>query len=275
MTILICPTCSASLQAFDKNYACIKGHSFDKAKQGYLNLLLSHQKRTLLPGDSKEMVVSRKNFLNKGFYKAIAQAINECIQKSLITDGAQIVDIGCGVGYYLSYLQENLSVKQQAYWGVDISKEAIKCASSYKAIKWLVASSKNLPFASNSVDIVLSVFSPLYLEEIKRILSPQGKVIMVTPAEQHLIELRSILFEHVEEHSVDKTLEKYSASFNVEEQGLICDSFSLSSQQDIDNLLKMTPFYWKSSASKKEALRKLESLDLTLAVSVWVLSKRR
>lgn len=274
MTILICPTCSASLQAFDKNYACINGHSFDKAKQGYHNLLLSHQKRTLLPGDSKEMVDSRKNFLNKGFYKAIAQPINQLVQKYLVTDGAQIVDVGCGVGYYLSYLQENLSLKQQAYWGVDISKEAIKCASSYKAIKWLVASSKNLPFASGSVDIVLSVFSPLYLEEINRILSPQGKVIMVTPAKQHLIELRSMLFEQVEEHTADKIFEKYSAVFDIKEQISICASFSLSSQQDIDNLLKMTPLYWKSSASKKEALRKVESLDLTLDVTLWELSKR-
>lgn len=279
MTILICPTCSVSLQAFDKHYACINGHSFDKAKQGYVNLLLSHQKRTALPGDGKEMVDSRKNFLDKGFYKPIAKAVNQQIKKSLSstpsTDLTQIVDIGCGVGYYLSSLQESLSLNGQDYWGVDISKEAIKCASKHKRINWLVASSKHLPFASNSVDIVLSVFSPLYLEEINRILSSHGKVIMVTPANKHLIELRSILFDRVEEHGPDKTLEKYSAVFDLKEQTSLCTSFSLSSQEDIYNLLKMTPFYWKSSAQKKEDLRKIEKLLLSIDVILWNFSKKQ
>lgn len=275
-SILTCPVCSDTLNAYEKSYACENKHTFDRAKQGYVNLLLSNQKKTAQPGDNKEMVKSRLDFLNRDYYLPIVKAINSAISRrmeSFTNQVPQIADLGCGVGYYLAKLRQELlaSYPTTQYYGTDISKEAIHCANQYdKAISWLVCSNKNLPFESESVDAVLSVFAPLYNEEVQRILSPDGRVFVVTPARNHLFELRRFLFDELKEIDEDKLILKTEGFFEIEESIAIHETIKLTSSADIENLLKMTPFYWRSSMIKKELLFALEELEVTIDVTVWV-----
>lgn len=275
-SILTCPVCSDTLYPYEKTYACVNKHTFDRAKQGYVNLLLSNQKKTLQPGDNKEMVKSRLDFLNRGYYSPIVDVINSAIlsrMESFTNQIPQIADLGCGVGYYLTKLKQQLLEKYPTtqYWGTDISKEAIHCANQHdKDISWLVCSNKNLPFASESVDAVLSVFAPLYNEEVQRILSPDGRIFVVTPARSHLFELRRFLFDELKEIDEDKLIQKMDGFFEIEESIAIHETVKLHSSSDIESLLKMTPFYWRSSQIKKDLLFAMEELEVTIDVTLWV-----
>jgi len=275
-TILTCPVCALSLLPYEKFYACANKHTFDKAKQGYVNLLLSNQKKTLEPGDNKEMVKSRLDFLKQDHYLPIVETINHAILENLqlmnITQ-PNITDLGCGVGYYLSKLKQDLATpfKDATYWGTDISKEAIHCANQQdKTISWLVCSSKNLPFAEQSVDVILSVFAPLYIEEIQRVLAPHGKIFVVTPGRNHLFELRRFLFDELKEIDDEKLLQKTDGFFTLEGSIPIQATIELNSSREIEDLLKMTPFYWRSSKIKKDVLVSQENLSVTIDVTLWV-----
>lgn len=275
-SILICPVCSEALYPHEKSYACENKHTFDRAKQGYVNLLLSNQKKTLQPGDNKEMVKSRLDFLNRDYYSPIVETINSAIHSRMASfskHAPQIADLGCGVGYYLTKLRQHLltAYPTTQFWGTDISKEAIQCANQHdKNISWLVASNKNLPFASGSIDAVLSVFAPLYNEEVLRILAPHGNLFVVTPARNHLFELRRFLFDELKEIDEDKLIQKTEGFFELEEAIAIHETVKLTSSSDIESLLKMTPFYWRSSQIKKELLFAKEELDVTIDVTLWV-----
>lgn len=276
-TILICPVCAEPLSQYDKFYRCLNNHAFDKAKQGYVNLLLANQKNSLQPGDNKEMVSSRLAFLKQDYYLNISEALNTAIYKMISLKAENphlhIVDLGCGVGYYLSALKKYLSLNEclAEYWGIDISKEAIHSASQYdKTISWLVGSTNTLPFASQSVDVLLSVFSPIYNEEIKRVLAPNGRIFVITPGASHLLELRKLLFEQVKESDSEKILKKMNGFFESVDAVPVSASIHLTSKNEIENLLKMTPFYWKSNLTKKNELLSLHELTVTIDINIWI-----
>lgn len=278
-SILICPVCAQMLHADEKTYSCANKHTFDRAKQGYVNLLLSNQKKTAQPGDNKEMVKSRLDFLKQDHYLPIVTALNQAISEKLTAldiTAPRIADLGCGVGYYLAKLKQALltTFVQAQYWGADISKDAVQCANQHdKTISWLVCSSKKLPFASESLDAIISVFAPLYNEEIQRILTPNGRVFVVTPARNHLSELREFLFDELKEIDEVKLLQKTEGFFTLEESIPIQATLHLNNNVDIENLLKMTPFYWRSSMLKKELLLSQETLTVSIDVTLWIFKK--
>src|SRR5690554_7386318 len=104
-TTLACPLDGDPLYRSDGTWRCAAGHSFDIARQGYVNLLPVQQKRSRNPGDSKEMVAARTQFLNTGIYEPIAQKVTELVRPLLQQDRPlRLLDAGCGEGYYLDYL---------------------------------------------------------------------------------------------------------------------------------------------------------------------------
>lgn len=106
--MIICPVCKKILNKEGKTYRCENNHCFDEGKQGYLNLLLSNQKHSKAPGDDKEMVLSRKGFLEKDYYKIISETVNRLVLDNRSSDDAEILDIGCGEGYYTGRLKNLL-----------------------------------------------------------------------------------------------------------------------------------------------------------------------
>lgn len=279
-TQFICPMDQLPLSLVDASLRCQMGHSFDRASEGYYNLLLVQQKASLAPGDNKEMVAARRRFLTLGHYKPIAQKLFSATQKIIETQNKQsinIVDAGCGEGYYLEQLQEQARNSAQAIElrlaGFDISKFAVRVAAKQNPnIAWAVASNRQPPFAEGSIDFLLCLFGFPAWTAFAKILKNDGYIILVDPAEDHLLELRKIIYPQVNKtkaSSIDaaldyfelKSKERVQFKINVEGQGAIQD------------LLAMTPHAYRISTEGSIALNKMQQLTLTVDLVFRVLKK--
>lgn len=280
--LLLCPVCKENLIKDDSNklYKCNNNHTYDIAKEGYVNLLISNQKRSKNPGDSKEMVLARVDFLSRGYYKLLSDKINEMIVQCLNennSDNFNIMDLGCGEGYYLTNLKNCMDSKniKANYYGMDVSKEAVKYASKInKANKdciWAVGNNFNIPVSDKSIDCILSVFSPIDINECNRILKDDGFFIRILPRTNHLIQLRNIIYSEV--HLNNKI---YKAS--VDDNEYIKESnvtFDITlEKEEMLSLLKMTPHYWKTTAENKDKLDLYESLVITIDMRIGVFQKK-
>ncbi len=200
VTDLRCPACDEPLMAGERAFTCPRGHSFDRARQGYVNLL----RPTRLRGDTPEMLQARRRFLDAGWYAPLADAICDEVgawlaSAAIPSDARALLDAGCGEGYYLSRLAEALSPQLTAsgwrLYGLDLAKDAVRMAAGRtRAVTWLVANSKDrLPFGDGSLGALLSIFAPRQADEFARALAPGGLLLVVTPAEEHLAEARVAL----------------------------------------------------------------------------------
>jgi len=172
---IICPYCQNQLLAkSNKNYACELNHSFDVSKEGYINLLPVNQKKSKSPGDNEMMISARRNFLELGFYDPLIEHIIKIIKEDFTFNNNHFIalDAGCGEGYYSEKVMNNIPGMTSQIVGTDISKYAVKnAAKKYKDNFYFVSSVFNLPVATESIDLILSIFSPLQPEEFKRILT--------------------------------------------------------------------------------------------------------
>jgi 23S rRNA (guanine745-N1)-methyltransferase len=267
--ILKCPVCHQPLTLGDKTAACEAGHSFDRARNGYLNLLLASQRNSPEPGDSPEMLRSRRAILQSGVYDAMADATNAAVREALQekTD-AQIVDLGCGEGFFLKRLRESVTTPCDFY-GVDVSRAGVKMAASAdRAITWLVASLHESPFMPASVDIALSMFSPIDAADVKRILKPDGLLITVTPGPDHLDALRAIIYPSVVPHSPIPAFAADDKLFTLVHSSRARTTAAVRTKEDVMNLLAMTPFYWNISLETKAKIEAVEQLEFTVDVMV-------
>ncbi len=265
MIEIICPVCGEKLEKADKTYRCIRGHVFDVAKQGYVNLLV--KKNSKNPGDDKEMVKARQNFLNSGFYENISEKVNSSLEGR-----ASILDVGCGEGYYTNRLQNATNAE---IFGVDISKEAIKIAAKKnKKVQFLVGTGVNLPFESGSFESVLCMFSKIFSKEYSRVLKDGGQLLVVSSGKHHLLELRELLYDDVWVDEVDLEAET-GEQFDLIGAEELAYKINLESKQEIMNLVRMTPYYYKA---KKERVANLEKLDvlegLTVDVKISLYAKK-
>ncbi|TRW48781.1 methyltransferase domain-containing protein [Aliidiomarina halalkaliphila] len=247
---------------------CSAGHTFDYAKEGYLNLLPAQHKRSKDPGDSKAMVQARRTFLEQGFYQGIAQAVANIIN----AQGAHtLLDAGCGEGYYIRQLAAHTQVVE--FLGVDISKWAVRAAAKQQRLmpkpsQWVVASNAALPVASGRIDALLCMFGfPMY-SEFARVLSPQGYVLLVEPGPDHLIELREILYSQVRRDDAPVTAPE---GWVLREQDKFRQSIFLPDAEAIAQLLAMTPHIHRAPQAGRDAIAQRTDLALTIDVKLSVL----
>lgn len=284
--MLKCPICNEKLKKGEKNFFCEKSHSFDISKYGHANLLLSNQKNSKMPGDNKEMVISRKIFLEKNYYKGISEKLNLLICEDIrsrlsLQEKLEILDIGCGEGYYTNKLNEFLKNefpnKNIELYGIDISKEAvISAAKSYKEknITWLVASAGQLPFTEESLDYIICMFAKIVPEEKLRTLKKFGKFIVVSTGENHLQEIKEVVYEKVKKDfylpAKDELLKEFShiKTINYNYKVLINEN------ESIINLFNMTPYRWRSPKEGVEKLFKLSNIEITVEVNIDVFEKK-
>ena len=254
--MLLCPICGQPLQRQDKTFLCPKNHSFDIARQGYVNLLPVQQKRSLQPGDTREQVLSRREFLDGGFYAPIVRAL--CDLARCHGCSGPVLDIGCGEGYYSTRLAEMLDAD---LIGLDISKEAVRCAAArYKGPLWLCASAAHLPVNDHSIGLITSLFALTVPEEFRRVLRPGGTFIQVLAVEDHLLNLKSIIYPELT-HKVKQTVPTLPG-FTLQESLPVRFTFTVDGAQ-VQNLLSMTPHVYRIGKAGADRLRRTETLTDT------------
>ena len=268
---LNCPVCLQPLAGDKKHLECPQRHSFDAARQGYWNLLLANQKRSKDPGDNAEMVQARRNFLSLGYYQQLADTVAARVTAlSQAIETPRILDMGSGEGYYTSGIRQALEQSTSDFQlaGLDISKHAVKAAcSNDKNITWMVASGARMPVADNSLDLVSVLFSRLMPDEFARTLKPGGQLLIAYPGEQHLIELRELIYDEVR-HSGFEPAKLLGDTFQHCDTETVRYRFCLPDQQQIQQLLAMTPHGWRINQAARDRLQQLDQLELTLDVQL-------
>ncbi|CAA0109224.1 23S rRNA (guanine(745)-N(1))-methyltransferase [Halioglobus japonicus] len=265
---LCCPLDQSALVVSGKQLCCASGHSFDIARQGYVNLLGAQDKRSRDPGDSKAMVAARRDFLNQGHYLPIAEHLAEIVVP-LLGNSAVIADAGCGEGYYLQQLREHLDPSTAAATkmiGFDISKWAVQAATRRLEATWLVASNRNIPLAPNSVDCLLSLFGFPVFEAFSTALKPGGTALFASAGPQHLIELREVLYPSVRHSDSALAKQAVDAGFLEGESSTLAFTTAPLSQPEIHQLLTMTPHLFRASHEGKARAAQLQNVAVTVEV---------
>jgi 23S rRNA (guanine745-N1)-methyltransferase len=243
-----CPLCQHALTLVDKSYRCPKKHSFDIAKQGYVNLLPVQFKHSKAPGDNKAMVQARRAFLDKGFYQPLVESML-ALYSQYAEPSDSVFDAGCGEGFYTHQHKTALN----KVYGVDIAKETIKIAAKrYQECFFNVATLSDLPFDNEYFGWLYSVYAPILETEFTRILKKEGYLLTVTPAENHLFELKALIYRQANQHDTSKS--------PIENLNLISEQrlnypMHFTQSTDVLNLLAMTPFAFKATPELIEQLK--------------------
>lgn len=257
-----CPLCFKPLQLINNNWQCEDKHQFDRAKEGYVNLLPVQHKRSKDPGDSAEMMQSRRQFLNAGHYDPMRKLVAEKLNQHLSQESDAVLDIGCGEGYYTDYFMQNIRKQYQSIsvFGLDVSKVAIRYAAKrYPSVNFCVASSHRLPFFQDSIDAIIRIYAPCKAEELSRVLQSSGILITVTPAPEHLKELKQLIYSEVKLHPIK---EEELPQFTLLDETNLKYSMQLTGNEGFE-LLQMTPFAWRASEDVKQALKQSQLTDYT------------
>lgn len=280
--LLICPICGERLGLTGNTFACARGHAFDRAREGYVNLLRG--KRT---GDSKEMLLARRAFLDGGHYAPLARAVCERVRAHLAAhahgregDGAPVIlDAGCGEGSYLARLMEELQGANESasplYLGLDSVKEAVQLASKRCKNAFFVVADihERLPLAPGSLHVLLNLFAPRQIAEFARTLGPGALLLCVIPAPEHLIELREQLnLLAIEEQKLERLTTRLQADFTDVTARQIAYRMHLNAE-DVLHLVEMTPNQRHPERWSRAAVERMA--DTPISAAFTVLSCRR
>ncbi len=272
--ILTCPHDGMSLAPRGDSLVCASGHSFDRAREGYVNLLPVQDKASLDPGDTKQMVAARRHFLETGAYAPIADAVS-ALTIALIskTTDVTILDAGCGEGYYLQALAIALSAHASPATvrlaGIDISKWAVRAAAKRNvAATWVVASNRRPPLPDASADLILCLFGFPIWSGFAAIQPPGGHVLLVDPGPNHLLELRAIIYPEVRVSNGAPTVATDAYTLVSESRHL--SVAHVASPALIADLLSMTPHAHRASLAGRSALVARTHLEVTIDVTLRV-----
>ena len=262
MSKLICPVCSAPLKSVLAALRCENGHSFDRAGEGYVNLLPSGYGKTRLEGDTPEMLRARQRVFRRGYYERLSDQIVEHASGRQV-----IVDAGCGVGYYIGRLAD--ARPEARCCGFDLSKHALKIAArAYPQVTFFVNDVKQrICLPADSVDLLLDVFAPRNAAEFARILKADGVLLVVVPGPGHLLELRQRFnLLDVDADKVERTVDQLAPAFSLKAQGTIAYEVSIPGS-DVVDLIQMTPNYWHFEASEAEVTGQLVTMEFA---TLWM-----
>ncbi len=255
MTFLRCPLCRQALVADEKTARCAQGHSFDRAREGYFNLLPVQKKNSLDPGDDADMVAARHDFLEAGHYAPFRDTLTALIAP---LHPEHLLDSGCGEGWY----SQAFSALGKSTTAFDISKNAVRrAAKRQRDIAWLVASSGDIPLQDACVDVMTAIFSPVTPAEAARVMKSGATLVIAAPGEKHLWELRTALYEEVRPHQADKWQDELAPYFHFHSEARVQFTVSLADTIQLNQLLKMTPHYWRAARERRNAVETLERLS--------------
>jgi 23S rRNA (guanine745-N1)-methyltransferase len=265
----VCPVCRSnlSLDADRRRWACPLGHSFDVAREGYVNLLLAGQRRRRQPGDSTEMVKARKRYLASGAYDPLTAVLAEVVND--VKPGL-VLDVGCGEG------RHTRGVMAPMVLGVDVAKPAVVEASKADSDGWYaVASVEDLPLGDATVDLVLDVFGPVAPVELARVVRPGGTVVAAHPGPMHLEGLRRLVYQDVRPHEVKSPLRDASEWFTVIGAEVVSFPVVTSDSGQLNDLFAMTPYWWQATPDVHARLAAAASRPFETVADVHVTTYQR
>jgi SAM-dependent methyltransferase len=284
--ILACPICGLPLERNGVGLVCANRHSFDSAREGYVNLA-----RKTVRADTREMLNARRAFLEQGHYRPLLDLLNEQAKTFIehLPDRVshiRILDAGCGEGYYLGHMQAFLAQQMEGQAiggstdttissiGIDLSKEAARMAAKrYREPFFIVSNLKDrLPLQDSSMHILLNIFAPRNVEEYSRVLVTGGLLLIAIPGHQHLQPLRERLqLLNIEEDKQQHVLEQFSSHF--ETMGIHPLTYKVQFiDEQIEQVVTMTPNHWHRNTNTSGSA--FEDTITTIDFVVLVLRKK-
>lgn len=259
MTLFCCPVCGKRLEKDERKYSCINGHSFDISRYRYVNLLMSNKSAEKRHGDDKLMIRARRDFLNKGYYAPLAEKAAELLTQSYMKKHANLIDVGCGEAYYSKIAADALQNRgiELSACGIDISKDALIYAGKRSPeIEFAAASAFNIPVESECFDVAMNFFAPNAEEEFRRILKKGGLLLRALPLEEHLFALKKKIYEKPYKNEVP---ELAIPGFEIRNKVELKYMMNIEEKEDILNLFKMTPYYYKTGREDQQKISTLEN----------------
>lgn len=281
--LFACPVCSSEMHVSEApaQFCCSQGHSFDFARQGYLNLMLANQRNSLQAGYDMATLRARKTMLENGLFAPLIESLQQMTvniaRQKTQWQQLSLLDVGSGEGYLFAHLVEKLqsaSGKEIAAVGSDISKPAMQIASqSSNTLLWCVANlMRRMPFADHAFHILLNILAPSNAEEFQRLLIPQGYLLKVLPLENHLVEIRRAIYEHErkESHNNEVAFAELSKHLQLITQENLSYLHTVGKDKTSE-LLHMSPLFWKGKKSRIEALlaQGIAEVTVHLSLSLW------
>jgi 23S rRNA (guanine745-N1)-methyltransferase len=252
--MLLCPVrdCHQPLVREERRVVCPRGHSFDIARSGYINLLQPQDRRSKQPGDTEAAIQGRRRLHDLGVTEPLFHGIADVVapsQKDIV------LDAGCGDGFYLGSLAHQFGFNAH---GIDISVPAVDAAARrYPSCEWIVANADRfVPYADRSFSIVLSITARMNASEFRRVLRDDGRLLVALPGPDDLIELRGTGRDRVE-----RTVETFARDFTLVDQRRVTTAADLDSAAVQDVLHSI---YRPMRSQPSEAMRVTLSLDLLL-----------
>jgi 23S rRNA (guanine745-N1)-methyltransferase len=263
LTTLICPVrhCGEPLERRGRPLICPRGHSFDVARSGYVNLLQPRDRRSKRPGDPPEAVEARRRLLDAGYGEPLLRAIRE--ETEALGAGAAVLDVGCGEGYYLGSLAQEREIEAH---GADLSTAAIDLAARrYPRGTWIVANADRfLPWADGTFDLILSIDARLSPSEMRRVLKPEGRLLVAVPGADDLGELReAVLGERVLKDRLERAAALLAETgFELEARRTVRGTAELGPAEIRDAL---TATYRSGRESRRARIEAISGMRVTLS----------
>lgn len=253
--MLACPLCRLALQVGERTARCAAGHSYDRAKEGHLNLFRPGKAHKDVQGDDKDMVRARRRFLSLGHYAVLADGLGALVDELA---PAAVVDVGCGEG---SFTASMVGAGREVV-AFDLSREGVRLAARLlgRDATCIVAGIHDIPVLERSSDLVCSVMSPTHEAEFVRVARPGGRIVVVSPGAAHLDGLRRLLYRDYRPHDEVAPL---AGRFDVARTDRFTAPIVLTTDEAHD-AWAMTPYRWNAPAEGVERLAEVESLEVTV-----------
>lgn len=265
--MLLCTVrdCRTPLTRDDRRWRCERGHSFDVARSGYVNLLQPQDKKSKVPGDPADAVTARRRFLDRGHAEAIVRAIVALVPMAA---DETLLDVGCGEGHHTAAFRAAYGAETH---GVDLSVPAIELAAKrWPDCHWVVANADRfLPYADRSFHVVASITARLQPEEFRRVIRDDGALLLALAGPDDLIELReAVQGEGIERDRVQRTIDLFAPRFTFERLERVRHVAHLE-RDSIRDVLASS--YRGARTRERERLESLEAMDVTLARDLLLL----
>lgn len=269
VAVLRCPVCGDALALADRAAHCPRGHAYDLAKQGYLNLLASASSG--IDGDSAGMIGARTVFLGGGHYAPIRDAL--ILAAAGLHEGDLVVEVGAGTAYYLSGVLGTATSRRGI--ALDVSRYAARrAAKADSRIGSVVCDAwRELPLLDNAAQLMLNVFAPRNAAEMARVLAPDGTLLVVTPNQRHLAELVGVLGLVTVDEEKERRLQESFAGVFVRSGSEVIEETMRLDRSAVEQLVLMTPsarhVNYRELTGRLAVLPEPAAVTLSVTLSTW------